>query len=84
MSGSASWIGNGVGKRDGKVTEEMDIFSIGCSLLEMWTDGASVFTLSELYSYRDGQLGAVENLLASLEDESVKVSYQSRIGRELH
>ena len=74
MSGSASWLGAGIGKRDGKVTEEMDMFSIGCSLLEMWTDGASVFTLSELYNYREGQTAAVDNLLNSLEDETVKVS----------
>lgn len=50
------------------------MFSIGCSLLEMWTDGASVFTLSELYNYREGQTAAVDNLLNSLEDETVKVS----------
>lgn len=73
-SGSASWISNGIGKRDGKITEEMDVFSIGCSLLEMWTDGASVFTLSELYSYREGQTAAVVTLLNSLDDEPVKVS----------
>jgi phosphoinositide-3-kinase regulatory subunit 4 len=77
-SGSASWIGGGIGKRDGKVTEEMDVFSIGCSLLEMWTDGASVFTLSELYSYREGQTAAVDTLLNSLEDETVKVRITGR------
>lgn len=54
------------------------MFSIGCSLLEMWTDGASVFTLSELYNYREGQTAAVDNLLNSLEDETVKVSVSCR------
>ena len=72
-SASASWINSGIGKRDGKITEEMDVFSIGCSLLEMWTDGATVFTLSELYGYREGQTAALDTLLNSLEDEAVKV-----------
>ena len=64
------------GKRDGRVTEEMDVFSAGCVMAEMWTDGRTVFNLSELYGYRDGSVG-LEGILDNLEDEEVKVG-QSR------
>mgnify|MGYP002718827671 CR=1 FL=1 len=61
------------GKRDGKVTEEMDVFSAGCVLAEMWTDGRTVFNLSELYAYREGSIG-LEGILDNIEDVPVKVS----------
>lgn len=64
--------GDNWGKRDGKVTEEMDVFSAGCVLAEMWTDGRTVFNLSELYAYRDGSLG-LGGILDNLEDDGVKV-----------
>ncbi|ORX34648.1 hypothetical protein BD324DRAFT_634336 [Kockovaella imperatae] len=59
------------GKRDGKVTEEMDVFSAGCVIAEMWTDGRTVFNLSELFAYRDGSLG-LDGILDNIEDASVK------------
>ena len=68
--------GEGWGKRDGRVTEDMDVFSCGCVLAEMWTDGRTVFNLSELYAYREGSLG-LDGLLGNLEDESVRVSGRS-------
>ena len=64
------------GKRDGKVTEAMDIFSAGCVLLEMWTEGRGVFSLSDLYAYRDGAL-SLGTLLEGLEDNAVKVGVMS-------
>lgn len=70
--------GEAWGKRDGRVTEEMDVFSAGCVLAEMWTDGRSVFNLSELYAYRDGSVG-LEGILDSLDDDHVKVSFCIRL-----
>ncbi|WWC85771.1 uncharacterized protein L201_000637 [Kwoniella dendrophila CBS 6074] len=61
----------GWGKRDGKVTEEMDVFSAGCVLAEMWTDGRTVFNLSELFAYRQGSVG-LDGLLENIEDDAVK------------
>jgi phosphoinositide-3-kinase regulatory subunit 4 len=69
-------------KRDGKeedigtgdkVTEEMDVFSCGCVLAELWTDGRAVFNLSELFAYRAGTLG-LEGLLDNIDDVHVRVS----------
>ncbi|EJT48342.1 hypothetical protein A1Q1_02625 [Trichosporon asahii var. asahii CBS 2479] len=65
--GSAPWE-----KRTGKVTEEMDVFSAGCVLAETWTDGRTVFNLSELFAYKDGQLG-LDGILDNLEDKNVKM-----------
>jgi phosphoinositide-3-kinase regulatory subunit 4 len=55
------------------VTEEMDVFSTGCVLAEMWTDGRTVFNLSEMFAYRDGGLG-LEGILDNIEDQHVRVS----------
>lgn len=56
------------------LTEEMDVFSAGCVLAEMWTDGRTVFNLSELFAYRDGALG-LEGILENIEDQHVRVSH---------
>jgi phosphoinositide-3-kinase regulatory subunit 4 len=66
-------LGEEIENRDGRVTEEMDVFSCGCVLAELWTDGRAVFNLSELFAYRGGTLG-LEGLLDNIEDPHVKVS----------
>lgn len=43
----------GLGKRDGKVSEAMDVFSLGCVIAELWRDGTPTFTLSQLFKYRE-------------------------------
>jgi phosphoinositide-3-kinase regulatory subunit 4 len=70
---SQSWA-----KRDGKVTEEMDVFSAGCVLAEMWTDGRTVFNLSELFAYRDGSVG-LGGILDNIDDVHVKVSRHVKV-----
>jgi phosphoinositide-3-kinase regulatory subunit 4 len=50
----------------------MDVFSVGCVLLEMWTEGRGVFSLSDLFAYRDGAL-SLDTLLEGLDDGAVKV-----------
>ncbi|WVR03468.1 hypothetical protein IAU60_000459 [Kwoniella sp. DSM 27419] len=69
------------GKRDGRVTEEMDVFSVGCVLAEMWTDGRTVFNLSELYAYREGSVG-LDGILDHIEDQEVKVMISQMLARE--
>ncbi|KAL9931457.1 hypothetical protein V8E36_009622 [Tilletia maclaganii] len=46
----------GAGQKDGKVTQAMDIFSLGCVIAELWRDGKATFNLSQLYKYREKQL----------------------------
>ncbi|EAU84150.2 other/VPS15 protein kinase [Coprinopsis cinerea okayama7 len=59
------------GKRDGKVTEAMDCFSAGCVIAELFLEGAPLFTLSQLFKYREGELN-VDTQLASIEDEGIR------------
>ncbi|KAF8892835.1 hypothetical protein CPB84DRAFT_1837361 [Gymnopilus junonius] len=64
------WDGEG-GRRDGRVTEGMDVFSAGCVLAELFLEGAPLFTLSQLFKYREGEY-KVEGHLAAIEDEGVQ------------
>lgn len=66
-------LGEEIENRDGRVTEEMDVFSCGCVLAELWTDGRAVFNLSELFAYRGGTL-SLDGLLDNIEDPHVRVS----------
>ncbi len=75
LGGSRLLSNAGIGKRDGRVTEEMDVFSAGCVLLEMWTDGNGVFDLGELYAYRAGNASGVQALLDGLAEPAVKVRF---------
>ncbi|KAJ6463912.1 hypothetical protein C8R45DRAFT_1220032 [Mycena sanguinolenta] len=59
------------GKRDGKVTEAMDCFSAGCVVAELFLEGAPLFTLSQLFKYREGEYN-VDSYLSAIEDEGVR------------
>lgn len=59
-------------KRDGKVTEAMDVFSLGCVIAELFLEGRDTFTLSQLFKYRAGEL-SMDSHLAAIEDEGVRV-----------
>ncbi|KAG7095893.1 hypothetical protein E1B28_006581 [Marasmius oreades] len=59
------------GKRDGKITEAMDCFSVGCVIAELFLEGAPLFTLSQLFKYRDGEYN-VDAPLNAIEDEEVR------------
>lgn len=63
------------GKRDGKVTEAMDCFSAGCVIAELFLEGTPLFNLSQLFKYREGELG-VDAQLANI-DEGVRASTSS-------
>ncbi|KAF9224775.1 ARM repeat-containing protein [Gyrodon lividus] len=52
------------------VTEAMDVFSAGCVIAEMFLEGAPLFTLSQLFKYREGEY-SVDGQLASIEDEGI-------------
>ncbi|KZT63489.1 WD40 repeat-like protein [Daedalea quercina L-15889] len=62
---------DGEGRRDGRVTEAMDCFSAGCVIAELFLEGSPLFTLSQLFKYREGEL-SVEAQLSAIDDEPVK------------
>jgi phosphoinositide-3-kinase, regulatory subunit 4 len=49
--------------KDVRVTEAMDVFSAGCVIAEVFREGAPLFTLSQLFKYREGELN-IDGLLA--------------------
>ncbi|KAK0451864.1 hypothetical protein EV421DRAFT_1773494 [Armillaria borealis] len=59
------------GKRDGKLTEAMDCFSAGCVIAELFLEGAPLFTLSQLFKYREGEF-SVDSYLANIEDDGIR------------
>ncbi|KAA3679154.1 phosphoinositide-3-kinase, regulatory subunit 4 [Paragonimus westermani] len=50
----------------------MDLFSAGCVLLEMFTDGSVAFTLADLLAYRGGDNGRLAKLLERIPCEHIK------------
>ncbi|KAH9994556.1 ARM repeat-containing protein [Russula compacta] len=54
-----------------RVTEAMDVFSAGCVIAELFREGAPLFTLSQLFKYREGELNP-DGLLTSVEDVGVR------------
>ncbi|KAJ1301055.1 hypothetical protein OPQ81_003473 [Rhizoctonia solani] len=65
-------------QRDVDVTEAMDVFSMGCVIAELFTEGTPTFTLAQLYKYRDKEINP-EAHLARLEDPGVKALVLSMI-----
>ena len=57
---------------------EMDIFSAGCTLAEMYLEGRPMFTLSQLLKYRAGEYDH-ENTLQRVEDRSIREMIKSMI-----
>ena len=61
------------GKRDGRVTEQMDVFALGCVVAELFVEGSPPFTLSQMLRYRSGDY-TLEAYLTQIEDEAIRVS----------
>lgn len=55
----------------GDLTPEMDVFSLGCIIYEIFLDGKCLFTLSELLSYKKGDIDA-SNKLDEIPDEYLR------------
>lgn len=58
----------------GNLLPEMDIFSAGCALLELWAEGTGTgfFEFSQLLLYRNGGNDLVNRHLNSIEDENLR------------
>ncbi|KAL0574075.1 Serine/threonine-protein kinase [Marasmius crinis-equi] len=69
------------GKRDGRITEAMDCFSVGCVIAELFLEGAPLFTLSQLFKYREGDFN-VDTSLNEIEDVGVRNLIKQMISLE--
>lgn len=65
----------------GNLLPEMDIFSAGCALLELWSEGTAPFEFSQLLAYRAGELELVKKHLKGIENEELANLISSMISR---
>ncbi|XP_054259125.1 phosphoinositide 3-kinase regulatory subunit 4 isoform X2 [Macrosteles quadrilineatus] len=67
--------------KKGDLTPAMDIFSAGCCLIELFTDGQPPFDFSQLLAYRSGEF-SVDKHLEKIKDPGVRALVQSMVQRE--
>uniref|UniRef100_A0A182J607 non-specific serine/threonine protein kinase n=1 Tax=Anopheles atroparvus TaxID=41427 RepID=A0A182J607_ANOAO len=63
----------------GQLQPEMDIFSVGCALLELWTEGTAPFEFSQLLAYRRGDVDLVRKHLDGIENERLRELIRSML-----
>lgn len=51
-----------------KLEKEMDLFSLGCCLFELFTEGRPLFNLSQLFKYKNGENEALETIRSEIKD----------------
>lgn len=60
---------------------EMDIFSAGCCLLELWTEGSAPFEFSQLLSYRSGDQDLVSKHMQGIDNTHLRNLISSMLHR---
>ncbi|KAI9267985.1 hypothetical protein BDA99DRAFT_504553 [Phascolomyces articulosus] len=60
-----------VGDQIDELTPEMDIFSVGCVIAELFLEGTTVFSLSQLFKYRVDEYSP-QQTLDKIEDEHIR------------
>uniref|UniRef100_A0A8C5TJ35 Phosphoinositide 3-kinase regulatory subunit 4 n=1 Tax=Malurus cyaneus samueli TaxID=2593467 RepID=A0A8C5TJ35_9PASS len=65
----------------GELKRAMDIFSAGCVIAELFTEGVPLFDLSQLLAYRNG-LFSPDQVLNKIEDGSIRELVTQMIHRE--
>ncbi|NXO33200.1 PI3R4 kinase, partial [Locustella ochotensis] len=65
----------------GELKRAMDIFSAGCVIAELFTEGVPLFDLSQLLAYRNG-LFSPDQVLKKIEDHSIRELVTQMIHRE--
>ncbi|CEG71017.1 Putative VPS15 protein kinase [Rhizopus microsporus] len=61
-----------------ELTPEMDIFSLGCVIAELFLEGSSLFTLSQLFKYKSGEYNPSTSL-NKIEDKNIRELVQHMI-----
>ncbi|XP_056331144.1 phosphoinositide 3-kinase regulatory subunit 4 isoform X3 [Danio aesculapii] len=65
----------------GELKQAMDIFSAGCVIAELFTEGVPLFDLSQLLAYRKGHF-QTEQVLMKIEDHSIRELVAQMVQRE--
>lgn len=67
--------------KKGDLTPAMDIFSLGCVLTELFTDGNAPFDFSQLLAYRSGEYNPTK-ILDKIEDKNIKELVKNMIQKD--
>jgi phosphoinositide-3-kinase, regulatory subunit 4 len=59
--------------KSGGVTDAMDIFSLGCVIAELFLEGTTLFSLSQMFKYRKGEYDPIRLYIDKIEDSEIKV-----------
>jgi len=59
--------------KSGDVTDEMDIFSLGCVIAELSLEGTPLFSLSQMFKFRKGEYDPIRLYVDKIEDNEIKV-----------
>ncbi|TRZ03104.1 hypothetical protein DNTS_029893 [Danionella cerebrum] len=65
----------------GELKQPMDIFSAGCVIAELFTEGVPLFDLSQLLAYRKGHF-QTEQVLIKIEDQTIRELVAQMVQRE--
>ncbi|XP_073703457.1 phosphoinositide 3-kinase regulatory subunit 4 isoform X3 [Garra rufa] len=65
----------------GELKQPMDIFSAGCVIAELFTEGVPLFDLSQLLAYRKGHF-QTEQVLMKIEDRGIRELVAQMVQRE--
>ncbi|KAA0703513.1 Phosphoinositide 3-kinase regulatory subunit 4 [Triplophysa tibetana] len=65
----------------GELKQAMDIFSAGCVIAELFTEGVPLFDLSQLLAYRNGHF-QTEQVLMKIEDRNIRELVLQMVQRE--
>lgn len=71
-SSSTSQSSSFTANNEQQVTEQMDVFSVGCVLAQLFLDGEALFDLSQLLAYRKGETEHLTTCLNRIEDTNVR------------
>ncbi|CDO92553.1 unnamed protein product [Kluyveromyces dobzhanskii CBS 2104] len=55
-----------------KLEKEMDIFSLGCCIFELFTEGRPLFNLSQLFKFKNGEIDALETIKSEIKDPTLQ------------
>nr|CAG8541391.1 2408_t:CDS:10 [Entrophospora candida] len=69
------------GEKDDALTPAMDIFSLGCVIAELFLEGTTIFSLSQLFKYRSGEYDP-GIYIEKIEDPDIKAIIKHMINVE--
>ncbi|SCU93278.1 LAME_0F03246g1_1 [Lachancea meyersii CBS 8951] len=73
-----------LGDQNFKLTLEMDVFSAGCCIAEIFSEGNCIFNLSQLFRYQNGEYNPQDFLNSQVEDPGLREMILGMISLDPH